>query len=163
MSVEVKLTDELKKKLAGSLGFDIKAEFKYIPLAFRSQDIPQQYRAMFTLTGKDGLDIANIEDTIGTMAVDETGNRVMNITSGKQRTKVLEAGIVAVKNFPLANGDIVSFDRSTGKLCIGNTEQSNKTVNDLIRFIPAGLQVELQNAINEQLFVTEEELRSFGY
>lgn len=157
------MTDELKALLKGSIGIDIEAEFKYVPVAFRHPDIPQRFRAIFTMTGKDGLEIAAIEDSIGVMEVDEsTGTHKMHISSGKQRIKTLEAGIVAVENYPLADGSILSFDKAGKRLTVGD-KKLTYSISNLLRHIPASLQVELANAINEQKFLTQEELTGLGF
>jgi hypothetical protein len=158
--VTVKLTDELKAKLQGTLGFDVKAEFVYVPHVFRDPklSIPKELWPKFTLTSKDGIEIAEIEDSVGEVKYGNDNTRTVKFNSGSQRVQTLEAGIVRIENYLLENEKFLSFNKMTGELTIGETTSKCALVRDVIRYLPPALQVELQNAINERKTLTPEEL-----
>lgn len=168
---EVKLTEEMRSKLRGTIGFDVSAEFPYVPLAFRDvkNEIPKELWPIFTLKSKDGIQIAEAEDNAGEMIYDDRKKETkMQMKSGSQRLKTLESGIRKVKSYPLEDGRLINFDLSRREIIIVDTQgrtdtTKGVTVRDLIKFIPVDLQVELQNTINERKTLTEEELRGLEY
>ena len=158
-TVNVKLTDEMKKILGNSLGITVEAAFKYVPKAFRENNIPKEIWPVFTLTSKDGIEISELEDNIGEYVINkDTKTSSMKINSGSQRVQTLEMGIVNVKNFLLSDGTIISFDKTKEELKISGEVKREATVRDFIRYLSPALQLELQNAINERKVLTEEEL-----
>ena len=46
---EVYLTDEIKAKLKGCLGFQVDAAFKYVQKAFRDSDVPKEMWTVWTV------------------------------------------------------------------------------------------------------------------
>lgn len=157
-TVKVTLTDEMKKKLGTALGFSVEAAFKYVPKAFRENNIPKELWPVFTLTSKDGIQIAELEDGIGEVVYSQNASTTMKINSGTQRIQTLEIGIVSVKNFLLENGTIISFNKALGELVEGGSVKKGATVRDFIKYVTPALQTELQNAINERKVLTPEEL-----
>ncbi len=164
---ELRLTPEMKAKLNRSLGFDVKAEFQYVPLNYRdpANEIPKELWPVFTLTSKDGLEVAQLEDSAGEMLYDDkTKLTKMKLTGGSQRVKTLESGIVKVKRYWLENGSQISYDKSRREMVItkedGRTETNKSVVTrDFIKYMSAELQLEIQNAINERTRLSDEELR----
>lgn len=157
--VNVVLTDELKKKLSGSLGFNVSAEFPYVLKVFRENNIPKDLWPVFTLTSKDGVEICELEDSIGEVIYDDVHKkRSMKINSGSQRLETLEKGIVKVKNYIMEDGTIISFDREKGEISIGGLTKNGCTVRDFVKYLPPAIQIELQNVINEHKVLTPEEL-----
>lgn len=156
--VKINLTDEYKAKLRGGLGFDVSAEFPYVPRIFRKSDLPKDIWPVFMLTSKDGLEICEVEDSVGEIVMDrESRKSSMKINTGSQRVKTLELGIKSIKRYPLENGDLLYFSAAEESITIGGTK-SDGTVRDVIRHIPPAVQVDLQNAINERKLLTPEEL-----
>lgn len=143
--VHVEMTEEIKEKLkaAGQLGFQVDAVFTYVPKFYRDKknNIPKSLWPIFKLKSKNGIEVAEAEDGIGYVNLDSIERKYV-IEAGKQRIETLEKGIVSVKNFICEDGSVVN--------CAGS-----KT---LIKILPAAMQVELQNAINERSLLTPEEL-----
>jgi len=161
---EVRLTDELKTKLAGCLGFSVDAEFKYVPKAYRLNNVPKDFWPVFVLKSLDGLEAASREDASGFMTLDQsTKETKLHIESGAARIETLEKGIRSVKNFYFEDGRIANYDLSAGTLVFsreGRVVETKKiSTRDFIRYLRPELQIELQNAINERAVLTEEELR----
>lgn len=160
----MELTPELKEKLKKSLGFSIGAPFLYVPRAFR-ENLPKDQWPVFTLKSKNGMEIAKLEDETGfaQSSAKEGDNLKIFMRSGSMRIQTLEMGIVKVKGFPTENGDLVEFDAILKMMHIGERIINGATVLKLIELLPASLQVELQNAINERSVLTEEELQGLAY
>lgn len=159
----MKLTDEYKEKLRNSLGFGTKSTFKYVPKDYRDADVSKEYWPIWSLTTKDGVDVAEIEDESGELVYNEDGLRKVNFKSGAHRIKTLSLGIESVKNFLQINGELISYTKSSETLVIikenGNKEvKENFSIKEFIRYIPVSLQIELQEAINSRKALTKEEL-----
>jgi hypothetical protein len=161
------------KRLRGSIGFEVKNEFKWTPKVFREKQengtfiIPPVLWPVFVLKSKDGLEIAEIEDSIGYTEY-LNGTPKFHSCSGSHRIATLERGIKSIKNLPLGeDGKFFDFDSEKQLLTIhdasGIVESKPAEVRDVIRFMRAELQVEIQNAINERSTLTEEERRGLGY
>jgi len=152
---DVKLTPELKEKLKGFLGFTKDPTFLYTPKVYREKGddgefiIPKAMWPVFKLKGKTGIEIANDEDNAGYL---DPGTNRLHITTGKQRLELLKQNIIGWKNFVDENGDEVTFTAPGGELY--------KTV---LQRIPAPLQRELHEAINEQSRLNEEELQGLEF
>lgn len=159
-TVNVVLTDEMKVKLRGALGFDVSATFKYVPLAFRSGGIDKAMWPVFVLKSKDGLEVAKSEDEAGYVELDNRNK--LRLETGAQRVATLERGIVSVKNMLMESGDVVSYTTDSRTMKIqradGSESVKNCDVRGLIRLMPAAMQTELQNVINERSTLTPEEL-----
>jgi hypothetical protein len=158
------LDDETKKKLAGFLGFEVSATFKYVPKVFRSGGVDKSLWPVFTLKSKDGLEIARAEDEAGYVELDNRNK--LRMETGSQRVATLERGIVSVDNMLMENGDVVSYTTASRTMKTraagGHESVKNCDVKALIRILPARLQVELQEAINERSVLSPEELSGLG-
>lgn len=144
-TVDLKLTPEMAEKLKGFLAIDVNAKFKYVPKAYRNGDgIPKEFWPIFTLNGKDAIDLAKAEDSAGVMEIDpESGKLTRYIPrAGSSRITTLKDGIDRWKNFRNEKGELIEYVNS-----------------DSISCLPVPLQTELQDAINERKTLTEEELR----
>jgi hypothetical protein len=142
---EIVITEELKKKLSGYLGFQVETDFQYTPKIFK--DVPRELWPTFTLKSKNGLDMADIEDKTGYIEYDtkDSTKSKLVMQSGKVRVDTLRKGLVKVENFITENGTVISFD------C------SKQPVDNLIKMLPTRLQVELQEAINERNVLSSDE------
>ena len=168
---ELRLTEEMRAKLNSSLGFDVKAEFPYVPIDYRNVDneIPKELWTVFVLTSKDGLEVAQLEDSAGEMLYDDkTKLTRMKLTGGSQRISTLANGIVSVKQYWLEDGSYFNYNKKRKELVRvledGRTETTKGVVaRDFIKYMSADLQVEVQNAINERKKLSEEELRGLEY
>jgi hypothetical protein len=166
---DLRLTPELQKKLSGFLGFSIDANFQYTFKVYRENNVPKDLWPLFTLKSLDGLEVAQREDKAGFTSLDqESGQVQLHIGSGSKRIATLESGIVAIKNFILEDGSTLSFDKESGKITIlaqKNGKQSSVvgTVSDIIKYLPAAAQLELQEAINEHSSLSEEELQGLEF
>ena len=147
---DVRLTPEMKKKLAGFIGFTKDPVFWYVPKAYREKDedgkyiIPKAVWPGFKLKGLTGLEAADMEDNIGTF---DTEAKRMHITMGNQRLELLKTNILGWKNFYDEEDKEILFSRSAGeveKQCLGR--------------LPDQLQRELFNAISDRSLLSEEEL-----
>lgn len=158
VKIRVELSDEYRTKLQGALGFNVSAEFTYVPKKFRESTVPKDFWPVFSLTSKDGLEVCNMEDGVGEIVVDDVSHKSsMKINTGSQRVKTLEIGIKTIKRYPLENGDLLYFDGKEETITVAG-KTSSGTVRDVIRFLSPGIQVDLQNAINERKLLTPEEL-----
>jgi hypothetical protein len=158
-SKTIKLTEEYKEKLKGILGFDVLSEFKYVPISFRKNGIPKELWPIFTLTSKDGIELAEVEDCMGEVSYNTKDNSTsFKISSGAQRVKTLEIGIKKVNRYIMEDGNFLCYDSEKQEITIGEKKSTNITSRDFIRYLPINLQIELQNAINERKNLSEEEL-----
>jgi hypothetical protein len=162
---EKKLTPELLEKLSKITGFDLEAEFQYVPKVFRQKDqkgeyvFPKDTWAVFTLRSKNGLEVAEAEDNAGYFEYNaEQKTSIFHAHSGSNRLDTLEKGIISIKNMPLENGDTLSYNKAESKLTIGKKVTKDVPIRDVLRYLKVSLQVELHNAINEKSTLTEEEL-----
>jgi hypothetical protein len=162
---EKKLTPELLAKLSKITGFDLEADFDYVPKVFREKDsegkyvFPKETWAVFKLRSKDGLEVADAEDNAGYIEYNAIANTsIFHPHSGASRLDTLEKGIVVIKNLPLENGSILSYNKAEAKLTIDNKIEKEVSIRDVLKYLKATLQVELHNAINEKSTLTEEEL-----
>ena len=154
---DVVLTDAMKKRLRGSLGFKVDAKFQYVPKAYRDQEngefvIPKEFWPVFTLRGVDGVNATLAEDNLhGTVTMHPNDNTSsITVRSGKHKVDTCRRGVITWKNFRDIDGKLLSCpekDDSTG----GVTEESLKVLS------PA-LLAELTNAITERSILTSEEL-----
>jgi len=165
---DVMLTDEVRGKLKGFLGFQVEAAFKYTPKAFRENDIPKELWPIWTLKSKDGVEAATVEDDAGYLEVDtNASSSKFHPQSGSMRLKALRRGILAVKNFILDDGDVLDWDQKTGDMVRrgedGKKHTKNHVVVDaIIKHLTPAYQMEIQNAINERDVLSPEELRGLG-
>ncbi len=147
---EMRLTPEIKEKLSGYIGFTKNPVFKYVPKIYREKDekeeyiIPQAVWPVFTLKGRTGLEIAELEDNSGYF--DSEAKR-MHITVGTQRIKLLKTNILGWSNFYDDNDEIIECKRVAGEVYKTSMQR-----------LPDKLQRELFNAINTQSRLADEEL-----
>lgn len=144
------LTDEMRAKLKGVLGFQVDTEFKYVPKAWRDNPeiFPKKTWPVFRLRSLDSFDLAEVED--GKIErVTEGGKDTFKITaiarSGRTRIETLKKGILGWEKYPDENGNYIPFEGS-----------------DSIRHLKPELCIELQDAINERSTLTKEELQGLG-
>ena len=82
--------------------------------------------------------------------------------SGSQRVATLERGIVSVLRLHGENDELISYDAKSGSFEMkrgdGTVQKKDLTIRQFIKYLPASLQVELQEAINERSILTPEEL-----
>jgi len=157
--------DFYRAKLKGLIGFTVDTEFKWTPKAYREQKIPVEFTPVFTLKSKNGLEIAEQEDSTSYVEVDEgTDKPRVVMTSGKVRVETIKKGLVEVKNFMMEDGTALNFVAKTGNLTSKvkgvETKMGTITVRNFIKYLPATLQVQLQDAINERDTLTPEEERA---
>lgn len=172
---DLKLTDEMKAELRDTEGFSVETPFLYAPKAFRVKDkdteefiIPKESWPRFILKSKDGLELARVEDEAGSgMTYDEKVKKIElpNVKSGTARIKILKTGILEVRNWEQANGDILSWKGTNGigtlKIKNAKGEESERSTTPIVHLIgkmTVRLQRELQDAISDRLALTELEL-----
>ncbi len=152
------LDNETREKLvkAGALGFTENKEFIYVPKSVREKDdngnykIDKKYWPVFMLKGKDGVEAAKMEGSLGHMQmVKENGEEVQNwiSKSGQVRIKTLQTGIIGWKNYYDAEGKPVPFRHNSGTVR-----------EDCIARIPSPWAIEFTNAIVDRTILSPEEL-----
>jgi len=164
--VDKRLDEKTLKKLkaSGMLGFEVEASFKYVPKFYRDPEnsIPKEYWPLYVLKSKDGLAIAETEDNMSVTLDRKEEARSFTLKTGSVRISTLKNGIVSIKNQKTEDGRVLSYDVKTKKLIVGSSERECDT-EEAIRYMTANLQVDLQNAINERISLTEEELVGLGF
>lgn len=161
----LELTQDLKEKLKGTLGFQVETPFIYSPKAYRDNEIPKEFWPRFLLKSKNGLEIAEVEDNTGFMSYDsDRQESKLHLQSGSLRIDTLKRGILKVSGFMLENESVISWDSKTKDMTIIDKDGKSITKNNIkiekiIALMKMQLQVELQNAINERSIMTEEELQ----
>ena len=146
------LSPELEEKLNKVRGLTKTHEFLYVPKVYREAGpdvIPKSEWPVFKLKGKDGLEIADAEDSSG--YVDTTTNN-LHLTAGRARIETLSKHILGWKNF---------FDRSNEEIKF--VKDGDKVYKTCLQRLPSDLQRELHEAINEQSILTEEEIQGLEY
>lgn len=152
---EMRLTPEMKKKLLGFIGFTKDPVFKYVPKIYREKnekgefEIPKSLWPVFTLKGRTGLEIAELEDNTGYFDADA---KRMHITMGSQRIKMLATNIMGWSNFYDDNEEIIECKRVGGEIYKTSLQR-----------LPDLLQKELFEAINMQSRLSEEELQGLEF
>jgi hypothetical protein len=145
----IELTDEIRERLKknGMLGFDVETEFKYVPIFYRDvkNKIPKKCWPVFILRSRGGIALAEAEDGLGYLNIDEKEGRKFVIDSGKARITALEEGLISFKNFPVENGKSVSMAKG-------------EAVTKYINLFHPRLQTELQKAIDNHSTLNEDEL-----
>lgn len=165
--VDVEMNEEIRKKLeaAGVLGYQIDAKFPYVPNAFKVKDkddyiIPKKLWTVFFLKSIDGFESAELEDLQrGNYSYDSVeGQRINGMSiktnSSVARVETLRRGLLGWNNFRDIKGKLIAPWKKDS-IYNGASEGS-------IRFIHPDLQVELCNAMENQAFMTEEELLGLG-
>jgi len=154
-TVERVLDDATRKLLAetGMLGFTENPKFVYVPKAFREKNedgtykIPKEHWPKFHLEGKDGIESAKMEDTMGHMEFDsKTDVRRWVGKSGSKRIEILKGGIKGWENWFDNEGKEIPF-------------RQNQSIihNESLKRIPVALAIELANAITDRITLTPEE------
>ena len=146
---DMKYSPEVQARLQSLVGFSEDATFLYVCKVHR-ENLPKSAWPVFKLRGKTGIEVAKIEDAAGFFDVK---NQRMIFTTGSQRLETLAGGII---------GWNAKFVDGAGKSIPFAAEDGRVTENSLKR-LSATLQVELQNAINEQSSLTPEELQGLEY
>lgn len=156
----IKLSKEILNQVFDSCGLLPDADFKYVPMAWRHPDIPNDLRPVFTLRGIDGVDAVLDEDRLhGKVERDEaTGRTSITVQSGEHKLRVCARGIRAWRNLSAMdeNGELVP---------VSDFNADDKT-NDIpfktLRALSERLITELSFAIEKHSVLTEEEKRGFG-
>lgn len=155
------LTDEMRAKLKGVLGFQIDAKFSYVPKIYREKTpngewvILKTLWPVFTLRGLNGLEATLAEDDLGGKVVwsaDDT--RTVIIRRAKVKVETCRHGIVSWKNFRDVTGKLIPAPAPDDPNNVGAGIKE-----DCLRYISPDLMTELANAITEQSRMTEEEER----
>lgn len=170
--IHLELTTEQKNRISSCMGFTVDTPFPYVPKAFRAVDsdsgepyLPKEAWPIFTLRSKDGLEIAELEDSAGYMTYDQKKDDArLRFESGTVRIQTLCKGIIRVKNYRMENDDIVDYDAKTCDMVIRHPDGKSKVRNNVdirkfVKLMKADFQKEIQNAINERTTLTEEEAR----
>lgn len=171
----VELTEEMKAKLKGFLGFQVEASFEYVPKAYRNPDnaIPREAWPVFTLKAKDGLELVREQDDVEMVLDRDTKQSRMVMSPGTARLRTLRRGLLAVRGLFIAGSkDIpdgrIAWDGKARDLVITKSTgehvrtRNNTDVDKVIAFMPVALQMELETAINERDVLAPEELRGLG-
>jgi len=180
---EVRLTDDVRKRLRDSVAFTIDAMFKYVPRAYRGyvidddgnekkeyDPLPKSLWPVFVLKARDGIASAESEDELkGCIEFDQTKKTVKadSPKTGAIRTKTVTDGLYEIKNLPVDDGSgrpieemaKLCYDRKTSKITIGDTVRENVTEIEVLRYMNPALQTEIANAITRRSTLTEDELR----
>lgn len=161
---DIVLTDEMRELISksGSFGYQIDSEFPYVPKIFREKNGKKEYTfpkslwPVFKLKTIDGVAAAELEDMqrgdfkYETVTDNEVKGMSMKLHSAKARIETLRRCLISWKNFRNIKGEIIP-DCKKDNLYDGASENS-------LRYIPPDLQVELVNAVESQIVLTEEEL-----
>lgn len=148
MIKEMVLTEEQKAKLKQFMPINPKKQFDYIPAIFRElgEDVIKRSEwPVFTLSSRDGVDIAKFEDNFGYM---DTATNHFQTTAGKFRLKVLASHIASWKNYKTEAGEEIKF----------TTDATGLVSESALAFIPVALQRELLVTINDSGTLNDEEL-----
>lgn len=147
--IDMKYSPEVQKRLQSLVGFSEDATFSYVCKAHR-ENLPKAEWPVFKLKGKTGIENAKVEDAAGFFDVK---NQRMVFTTGTQRLETLACGVIGWNSkFVDRAGKAIPFEAKDGRVtdkCLGR--------------IPPGLQVELQEAINEQAALAPEELQGLEF
>jgi hypothetical protein len=177
-AMEVKdfvITPEIEKRLKGFVGFDVKATFKYTPKIFRDKNdageylIPKPLWPVFELKSKNGMEIAEVKDKTGYFEYDraagESNKAKLHLQSGSMRVETLKKGIISIRKYLMEDGRFIEWNCKTLDLAFKNADgiiverKGSIPIEKVIEYIPAPMQTELQNAINERSTLSEEELQ----
>ena len=155
------LTDEMKKKLKSVLGFQVDAKFSYVPKVYREKGaageyaVPKSLWPVFTLRGLNGLEATLAEDELGGRIVwgkDDT--RTVEMKHARIKINTCKRGIVTWKNFRDCTGKLIAVPVAADP---NDTMAGIK--EECLRYVSPDLMTELTNAITEQSYLTEDELR----
>lgn len=154
-SKKLTLTKEMKDRLkkSGMIGFSIRSDFLYVPLAFREKDndgqyiIPKELWTVYKLKGIMGVDDLKIyEDVLSKV---ELSNEQALIKNSSIALSICKYGILCWKNQYSDNDSIVDFE----------IDELTKTISDKsLNVLSKELIRELANAIYEHSTLTEDEL-----
>lgn len=155
------LTDEMRQKLKGVLGFQVDAKFSYVPKVYREKSaageyaIPKSLWPVFTLRGLNGLEATLTEDDLGGKIVwhsDDT--RTVEVKRARVKVNTCKKGIVTWRNFRDVFGKLIPVPAPADP-----NDSAQGIKEDCLRYVSPELMTELTNAITEQSYLTEEELR----
>lgn len=154
-------SEEQEKALQGFLPMRPAVTFPYVPQVFRRKSadgsylFPKEDWAVFTLRVKDGIQSAEIEDSLEA-AFDGSEVSGLRMNSGSTRLQILRSCIVNCRNWKDGSGKEVAFKRDA-------TKRGNPVSDEFIRELPPALQVELANAITERSELQPEEVEGLKY
>ncbi len=149
-TINRRFSEEEKKKLKGFLGYTSEAYFLYTPKIYR-QLFPEDKSKwpVFKLKGLNGIQVAKAQDQAGMYSV---GSDQMQFTAGALRIKTLETNILGWKNLYDGEDKEIIFKANGEKVHILCLEK-----------LPAPLQIELHEVINERSVLTHEELEGLEF
>lgn len=156
--VDMVLTEEMKEKLKGVLGFQIDSTFPYVPIAYREKNgdgkyiVPKELWPVFTLKSKNGIEVAKAEDNAGYVTMAEKQDAKIFMTGGAARLDTLRKGVKAWKNWRDESGILIPFDER-------KDIQGGQLSDAKMKMFKVDLQKDLQNAINERSTLSPEELQ----
>ena len=150
------LTPEAAARVRAYTGIAPEADFSYVPVAWRGQDIPNDVRPVFTLRGINGVESCQDEDQLhGAVERDDAnGKSIVHIQSGEYKLRVCERGIRGWRNLHRVDND--------GRLTALPDVSIGGMTRARIRELSPALIAELCRAIERHSVLTEEELRGFG-
>lgn len=165
----ITVDDKMKKRLEQFTGFQVDAEFEYVPKVFREAYPDDKSKwPVFVLRSIDGAQIAEFESRSGSIVYKETGEREVNLSTGKMRLMEVSENLIKVMRYPLKDGALMFYDDNKGEITIrpvgGQAKtQPGKTGRDAFRYFPSSLQIELQRAVEERSILTDEEKLGLEY
>lgn len=149
-TIERKFTPEEMEKLRGFLGFSSEDFFLYTPKKYRELFPTEKEKwPVFKLRGLNGVQVAKAQDEAGTYSPSKD---TMSFNTGGQRIKVLESNILGWKNLYGMDGKEIVFKSNGAKVHILCIEK-----------LPAPLQIELHECINERSYLSYEELEGLEF
>jgi len=138
------------QKLKGYMGFSSEDSFLYTPKIYRAVFPENKDKwPVFKLRGLNGYQVAKAQDDVG---VYSPGTDKMQFNTGAQRIKTIESNVLGWKNLFGMDGKEILFKQNGQKVHIQCIEK-----------LPAPLQMELHEAINERSYLNHEELEGLEF
>lgn len=164
--VDVELTEEVRARLRGYLGFDSSSTFKFVPEFCRDKNkdgeyiIPKKFWPVFELQAKNGVELATMDDKASIFVFDaEEGERVEKTRRGRYMIETLQRGVKGWKNFRMEDfTTMIPFDKE--KMIDAETGYLRESA--FHKWKP-NLLVSLCNAIDRNSRLTNEELVGLDY
>lgn len=152
---KVGFTDEQKKLLKKSIAFKPRAEFLYVPKAFRVKKdgeyaIPRDQWTVFKLRGLMGIATTEVGYEMYDVEWDGAQVKGVKINSARAKISVCKRGIIDVKNLYNEDFEVVKFS--------GRDQLTGRLPDSDIDLMPPDLIEEIYGAIVENSTLTNEEL-----
>lgn len=159
---KVGFSDAQKEKLRKSVGFKIRNDFLYVPLAFREKKdgeyiIPKEQWTIFKLRGLMGIDQSKIgDDLFNDIVYSKTGEiEKLRLNTSTLNLNTCRRGIISAKNFYNEDFEVVDFPKVD--------ELTNLLPDSALNLLRPELISELANVILGHSILTEEELLGLEY